>query len=94
MMRMIWGGALVAALLLAGCSKAKDPEQVELEKKFEREAVLVRTCPPDPSVESGPSLKVYRFKQELWFNDRGVLRRVDAKPENVCDILQEPKSLK
>jgi hypothetical protein len=89
-LELLAGSALVIALL-AGCSqKEKDPAQVEFEKRFEREAVLVKTCRPDPSVASGASLKVYRFEQELWFNDRGVLRRVDATPDNVCDVLDEP----
>ena len=71
-------GLVIIALLLPGCSKEEDPEQVAFEKRFRREAVLVKT------------LKIYRFEQELWFKDRGVLRRVDATPDNVCDVLDEP----
>jgi hypothetical protein len=84
--------ALIAAFL-SGC-KEKDPQQVEFDKKFKQEAVLVKTCPGDPTVGSGSTaaaIKVYRFQQELWFDDRGVARRVDAKPENVCAILQISK---
>jgi hypothetical protein len=89
--------AVIALLSLAGCSKEKDPEEVEFDKRFRREAVLVKTCPADPAYAGGGSgptsvtTKVYRFKEELWFAGRGVMRRVDAKPENVCDVLQLPK---
>jgi hypothetical protein len=89
MSRTIYATALLAALLL-GCSKP-DPEQVEFQKKFDHEAILVKTCRPDPSIESGPSLKVYRFQEQLWFNDRGIMRRVDAKVDDVCELLDEPK---
>jgi hypothetical protein len=86
--------AVIALLSLAGCSK--DPEEAEFDKRFRREAVLVKTCPPDPTFVGGTgptsiATKVYRFQDELWFRDAGVLRRVDAKPENVCDVLQLPK---
>jgi hypothetical protein len=86
--------AVLVLLSLAGCSKEKDPEETEFDKRFRREAVLVKTCSGDPAVASGPTAgvtKVYRFQQELWFDDRGVMRRVDAKPENVCDILRVSK---
>jgi predicted component of type VI protein secretion system len=83
--------AVIALLSLAGCSK-KDPEEVEFDKRFRREAVLVKTCPPDPATGTGPgAIKVYRFQDELWFHDAGVLRRVDAKPENVCGVFQVSK---
>jgi hypothetical protein len=86
--------ALIALFfLLAGCSK-RDPEEVEFEKRFRREAVLVKTCPGDASLASGPTSvhqRVYRFQEELWFDERGIMRRVDAKPENVCAVLQAPK---
>jgi len=77
---------LVLTLLLAGC-KEPTPEQVEFQKKFDREAVLVKTCGWDPTVASGAPLKVYRFEQDLWFSDRGAWRRVDGKVDNVCDLL-------
>src|SRR5215475_3802807 len=88
--------ALIALLLsLTGCSKReRDPEEVEFEKHFRREAVVVKTCPGDASLATGPTSvhqRIYRFQQELWFQDRDVMRRVDAKPENVCDVLQAPK---
>jgi hypothetical protein len=87
--------AVIALLSLAGCSK--DPEEAELNKRFRREAVLVKTCPPDPAYAGGGTgptsvaTKIYRFQDELWFYDAGVLRRVDAKPENVCVVLQISK---
>jgi hypothetical protein len=46
----------VVVIGLAGCNREpepKDPQQVEFEKKFEREAVLVKTCPGDPRYASG-----------------------------------------
>jgi hypothetical protein len=94
---MIYGVvALVAAsTMLSGCGQKQDPEQVEFEKRFARDAVLVKVCPPDPTLASGPgsaARQVYRFQNELWTYDHGDLRRVDAKPENVCEILQFPKS--
>jgi hypothetical protein len=64
-----------------------DAEELEFQKKFDREAVLVKTCAPDPSVASGVALKVYRLENELWFDDRGRWRRVDGKADNVCDLL-------
>lgn len=97
MRRLMVFGVIVVVIVsatLSGCSQKKDPQQVEFERKFEREAVLVRVCPPDPTLASGPgsaARQVYRFQNELWTYDQGVLRRVDAKPENVCDILQFPK---
>jgi hypothetical protein len=87
--------ALIALFfLLAGCSKReKDPEEVEFEKRFRREAVVVKTCPGDTSLATGVTSfrqRIYRFQEELWFDERGVMRRVDAKPENVCAVLQAP----
>ena len=36
---------LTCSVILNGCKeKERDPQQVEFEKKFEHEAVLVRTC--------------------------------------------------
>jgi hypothetical protein len=83
---------VIGALVIAGCGREKDPDQAAFEKRFEREAILAKTCSPDPGFVSGPtasSTKVYRFRKELLFYDGGVLRRVDAQPENACDILQE-----
>jgi hypothetical protein len=68
-----------------------DPQQVEFEKKFACDATLVRVCPPDPTLATGPgsaARQVYRFQSELWTFDHGKLRRVEATPENVCEILQ------
>jgi hypothetical protein len=63
------------------------PEEIGFQKRFDRDAMLVKTCAPDPSLASAATLKVYRFEGELWFSDRGRWRRIDGKPENVCDIL-------
>jgi hypothetical protein len=55
MLRLIILLAVVVGL--SGCNEEKnrkDPQQVEFEKKFEREAVLVKTCPGDPRFASGP----------------------------------------
>ena len=83
-MRIYTLALLVSMLPLAACSK--DPEE------FQREAVLVRTCPPIPDAPNGAPIKVYRFQKELWFHDSGgVLRRIDAQPDNACDVL-EPKN--
>jgi hypothetical protein len=62
-------------------------EELDFEKKFDREAVLVKTCGWDPGIESGAPLKVYRFENELWFSDHRRWRRVDGKVDNVCDLL-------
>jgi hypothetical protein len=76
---------------LSGCKEQpKDPQQVAFEKKFEREAVLVKTCPPDPRFASGPTAaaqRVYRFEKELWYQDVDGYRKVDATPETVCKVL-------
>ena len=94
MLRML-APVLIAVIVLSGCKeKERDPQQVEFEKKFEREAVLVRTCPGDPRFASGPiaaAIRVYRFQKELWYQDVDGFRRVDATPENVCAILTTPK---
>lgn len=86
---------LTVSVILSGCKEQeRDPQQVEFEKKFEREAVLVRTCPGDPRFASGRTavaVRVYRFQKELWYQDIDGYRRVDATPENVCTILTIPK---
>lgn len=88
---------LVAALSLSSCNREqepKDPQQVEFEKKFEREAVLVKTCAGDPRYASGPTAaaqRVYRFEKELWCLDRNRYRKVEATPDTVCEVLQRPK---
>ncbi len=78
--------SLMAALLLLGCGKP-DPAQVEFRKKFLEEAILVKTCRPDPGIASGVPVRVYRFRGELWYDNRADLRRVDGTVENVCDLL-------
>jgi hypothetical protein len=87
---------LVVVLGLSGCNEKdpKDPQQVEFEKKFEREAVLVKTCPGDPRFASGPTAaaqRVYRFEKELWYVDVNGHRKVEATPETVCNLLVLPK---
>ena len=82
---MVYGlGVLfLASATLSGCQK-EDPQQVEFEKNFARDAILVRVCPPDPTLASGPgsaARQVYRFQSELWTYYHGDLRRVDATPE-------------
>jgi hypothetical protein len=64
-----------------------DAEELDFEKKFDREAVLVKTCGTDPGIVSAVPLKVYRFENELWFKDTWKWRRVDGKVDNVCDLL-------
>jgi hypothetical protein len=64
-----------------------DAEELEFLKKFDRDAVLVKTCGLDPGIASAVPLKVYRFDNELWFDDRGKWRRVEGKADNVCDLL-------
>jgi len=68
-----------------------DAEQAEFDRKFDREAIFVKTCGSDPGAAAGPILKVYRFEDKLWFRDRNRWRVVDAKPENVCDVLDVEK---
>jgi hypothetical protein len=85
---------IFTSIILSACKQEeKDPQQVEFEKKFEREAILVRTCPGDPRFGSGPTaaaIRVYRFQSELWYQDVDSYRRIDANPENACAILTIP----
>jgi hypothetical protein len=68
------------------------PEEIEFEKKFNREAVLVKTCGTDPGVASTEPLKVFRFEEKLWYREDGRRwRQVDGKPDNVCDLLDIAK---
>jgi hypothetical protein len=94
--------ALVFIVGLSGCNvdtkEPKDPQQVEFDKKFDEEAVLVKTCPGDPRWASGPTAagqRVYRFEKELWALDvsRGMTRyrKLEATPETVCDVLVGPR---
>jgi hypothetical protein len=86
---------LVVVIGLGGCNREpKDPQQVEFEKKFEREAVLVKTCAGAPGYASGPTAaaqRVYRYEKELWYLDVNRYRKVEATPEAVCSVLQLPK---
>jgi hypothetical protein len=62
-------------------------EETEFQKRFDRNAVLVKTCAPDPAIASSATLKVYRFEGEFWFSDTGRWQRIEGKSENVCDLL-------
>jgi hypothetical protein len=97
-MRIVTALALVA-FALAGCGerKPKDPAQAEFEKKFEREAVIVMTCPGDARWASGPTAatqRVFRYEKELWVeavtNSGASHQRVEATPETVCSVLVPP----
>ena len=57
----------VASVVLAGCEKP-DPEQVEFDKKFDRDAVLVKTCRDDPTIAGGSPMRVYvsRTSRGSW----------------------------
>lgn len=81
-----YGLILASAVLLQSCQKT-DPDEEKLRQAFDRDAVLVKTCRPDPGIASAIPLKVYRFQNGLWFEDRRRLRRVDGNVENVCDLL-------
>jgi hypothetical protein len=86
----------VLLLLISGCNEASKPEQhqSELQKAFDNDAVLVKTCASDSGSAAGGPVSVYRFRDEMWFRDgpNRVLRRVDATLENVCDVLHPPRS--
>jgi hypothetical protein len=58
----------------------------EFEKMFNREAALAKTCGVDRAVSTVP-LRVYRFKDQLWFKDNSVWRPVAAGIDQVCDVL-------
>ncbi|MET4603430.1 hypothetical protein ABIB90_002908 [Bradyrhizobium sp. JR4.1] len=92
MLRLV--AIMIAGVALAGCKEqVKDPQQVEFERKFEREAVLVRTCPGDPRYASGPTAaaqRVYRFEKELWFIDIDGPRKLETNPEAACSTLTLP----
>ncbi|MEY9358965.1 hypothetical protein ABH994_001686 [Bradyrhizobium yuanmingense] len=84
------------ALSVAACErKPKDPAEAEFEKKFQKEAVIVMTCPGDARWASGPTAgtqRVYRYEKELWVevvNGIGY-QRVEATPETVCNVLVPP----
>jgi hypothetical protein len=87
----------IIAVGLAGCGEKKDPEQAAFEKKFEREAAVVMTCPGDARWASGPTAttqRVYRYEKELWVEavtSSGInYQRVEATPETVCNVLVPP----
>lgn len=89
------GTILILFLGLSGCNEKqpRDPQLVEFEKKFEREAILVKTCHGDPRYASGPTAaaqRVYRYEKELWFEDISGPRKIEATPEAACDTLITP----
>jgi hypothetical protein len=67
------------------------PEEVEFDKKFDQTAVLVKTCGPEPGIAVAIPIKVYRFEEKLWYRDDHRWRQIDAKPENVCNLLDIEK---
>jgi hypothetical protein len=81
------GFFLVLGLIAYFNRHVPDAEELAFETRFDREAILVKTCAPDPGLASGGPLKVYRFQNELWFKDVWKWRRVDGKVDNVCDLL-------
>jgi hypothetical protein len=96
MQRFLYPTLLVAAftafgLLIYFNRYIPTPEEIEFDKKFDREAILVKTCGPDPGLASGTPLKVFRFGEKLWYRDLNRWRQIDAKPENVCDLLDIEK---
>ena len=67
------------------------PEEEAFNAKFDQEAVFLKTCGPDPGIATGGPLKIYRYENKLWFRDVRRWRQVDAKPENICDLLDIEK---
>jgi hypothetical protein len=89
----------IAALSIAACGerKPKDPAQAEFEKKFDRDSVIVMTCPGDARWASGPTAatqRVYRYEKDLWVEivttTGAGYQRVEATPETVCNVLVPP----
>ena len=78
-------------LVVASCNQPDDPQRAAFEARFDREAVLVKTCPRDPRVASGPvaiAQRVYHFEDKLWYLDgNNYHRQVDASEETVCSAL-------
>ena len=60
--------------------------ELQFEKKFDQEAILVKTCGVDWGISTVP-LKIYRFEDQLWFKDNFVWRRVAAGTAQVSDVL-------
>jgi hypothetical protein len=92
-MRPITLLVVVAAVIAFGTlaylnRRLPTPEELEFDKKFDREAVLVKTCGDDPGVASGGPMRVFRFEDKLWYREANSLwRQIDGKVENVCDLL-------
>ena len=89
MVRLLGFAAILLAfgLIIYFTRYVPTPEQIEFDKKFDREAVLVRTCGLEPGIASALPMKVFRFEDKLWFQDNHRWRQVDGKPDNVCDLL-------
>jgi hypothetical protein len=70
--------------------KVTGPQKIAFERKFDEEAVVVTTCPPDPRYASGPNsiaTRIYRFEGKLWYDDYKGPRNVEGAIESVCDVL-------
>lgn len=83
-------------LLVAGCSNdVPDPEADALYKEFERDRVIVATCPPPEGYATTRPERVYRFRGDLVIEEysrRNRIRKIEAAtPENICDKLQSKK---
>ena len=75
-------------------AQQKTRSKSNLRKKFQREAVLVKTCPGDPRYASGPTAaaqRVYRYQKELWYQDVNGYRKVEATPDTVCSALTQSR---
>jgi hypothetical protein len=82
---------LALGLLIYFSRYVPTPEEVEFNKKFDREAVLVKTCGQEPGIASPSLMKVFRFEEKLWYRDFHRWRQVDGTPDNVCDLLDIAK---
>jgi len=68
-----------------------DAEEAAFNARFDREAVLVKTCGLDPGIAAATPLKVYRLEGKLWYRDFRRWRQVDGDLGNVCDLLDIDK---
>ena len=85
---MMWMMIPLAIIGLSSCGDGhvSDVSELQFEKKFDQEAILVKTCGVDWGISTVP-LKIYRFEDQLWFKDNFVWRRVAAGTDQVCDVL-------
>jgi hypothetical protein len=82
---LIMWAMIPAAIGLSGCD-LPDASEIERKQKFDREAVLAKTCGVDQGISITP-LKVYWFDKHYWFKDNLVWRQIDAGIDRVCDVL-------